>query len=75
MVTIGLLLDEQGLKPLANPVKGGFEPGALIDDADFGLDLRRVAEAVEELIAGEAGFHLCIDLAMMLQDPGAGVEF
>jgi hypothetical protein len=75
MSTIRLLLDEQGFEPLTNPLKGGFEPGALIDDADFGFDLGRIAEAIQELIAGEASFHLGVHLPVMLQHPGSGIEF
>lgn len=72
---IRLLLQEQRLQGFTNPGEGGVEAVALKNDADLGLDRSRIAVTGEELVAGEAHFHLRIGFAVRAQDVTAHIEF
>lgn len=59
---------------LANPGKGGINAFSLINNANVSFHLGGIAQAVEELIAGKARFHLRIHLSMLMQDVAAHIK-
>ena len=68
------LFEEKWLDVLLDPPPRGFKPLDLIDLADGGLDAGGIAQAIEELIAGEAALHLRINAALPALDPGPDVK-
>ena len=74
-LALRLLFEKQGLQSFTNPGKCCIQPFALIDHTDVSLDGGGISGAREELIAGEARFHLGIDFALLAEDETADVEF
>ena len=68
------MFEKEGFEFSADEVEGGVHALLLVEDADAGFDSGGIAEAGEELIAGEASLHLGIDSAFGAQHPLADVE-